>query len=70
MRTHIKRYTICLGFLILYLGISTVTFAQEDPALAEANARSIDLVWMLIAAFLVFFMQPGFAMVEAGFTRA
>ena len=32
-------------------------------------ARGIDTVWMLLAAMLVFFMQPGFAMVEAGFTR-
>ena len=32
-------------------------------------ARSLDTVWMLFAAMLVFFMQPGFALVEAGFTR-
>ncbi len=31
---------------------------------------SLDTVWVLIAAALVMFMQPGFAMVEAGFTRA
>jgi Amt family ammonium transporter len=31
---------------------------------------SINNVWLLITAFLVMFMQPGFAMVEAGFTRA
>ena len=30
---------------------------------------SIDTVWMLLAAMLVFFMQPGFALCEAGFTR-
>lgn len=30
---------------------------------------SIDTVWMLLAAMLVFFMQPGFAFCEAGFTR-
>lgn len=30
---------------------------------------SIDTVWVLIAAALVMFMQPGFALVEAGFTR-
>lgn len=29
----------------------------------------IDNMWLLIAAFMVMFMQPGFAMVEAGFTR-
>ena len=31
---------------------------------------SVDTMWVLIAAALVFFMQAGFAMVETGFTRA
>ncbi len=41
------------------------------PAMAtEADAAgSLNTVWMLLAAMLVFFMQPGFALVEAGFTR-
>jgi ammonium transporter, Amt family len=30
----------------------------------------LDNMWLLVAAFLVMFMQPGFAMVEAGFTRS
>ncbi|MDR1357598.1 MAG: ammonium transporter, partial [Tannerellaceae bacterium] len=42
---------------------TTTTYAITDLAL------SLDTVWMLLAAMLVFFMQPGFAMVEAGFTR-
>ena len=33
-------------------------------------AVSLDTVWMLLAAMLVFFMQPGFALCEAGFTRS
>jgi len=33
-------------------------------------ATSTDTIWVLIAAVLVMFMQPGFAMVEAGFTRS
>jgi Amt family ammonium transporter len=32
--------------------------------------RGLDTLWVLIAAFLVFFMQAGFGMVEAGFIRA
>ncbi|MDO4160520.1 MAG: ammonium transporter [Prevotellaceae bacterium] len=31
---------------------------------------SLNTVWMLLAAMLVFFMQPGFALCEAGFTRS
>ena len=30
----------------------------------------LDTLWVLLAAFLVFFMQAGFGMVEAGFIRA
>ena len=30
---------------------------------------SLDTVWVLLAAMLVFWMQPGFALCEAGFTR-
>ncbi len=30
----------------------------------------IDNMWLLVAGFLVMFMQPGFALVEAGFTRS
>ncbi|WP_300726814.1 ammonium transporter [uncultured Bacteroides sp.] len=32
-------------------------------------ATGVNTVWMLLAAMLVFIMQPGFALVEAGFTR-
>lgn len=30
----------------------------------------LDNMWLLVAGFLVMFMQPGFALVEAGFTRS
>ncbi len=33
-------------------------------------ALSLDTVWMLLAAMLVFWMQPGFALCEAGLTRS
>ena len=45
-----------------------VTLAELAATVAD-NALSLDTVWMLLAAMLVFFMQPGFALVEAGFTR-
>ena len=43
------------------------------PEVMEAvghNKIAINMVWTLIAGFLVMFMQAGFAMVETGFTRA
>lgn len=42
-------------------------FAQEEM---YASIVGINTLWVLIAAFLVFFMQAGFGMVEAGFIRA
>jgi Amt family ammonium transporter len=51
-------------------------WTQEEPTVAS-NAKAItevqthaNYIWTLMAAFLVFFMQAGFAMVETGFTRA
>lgn len=32
--------------------------------------KGLDTLWVLVTAFLVFFMQAGFGMVEAGFIRA
>ncbi len=34
------------------------------------SVTGLDTLWVLITAFLVFFMQAGFGMVEAGFIRA
>ena len=42
--------------------------AQETEA--EPEVSNLDTVWMLVAGFLVFFMQAGFALVEGGFVRA
>ncbi len=38
--------------------------------ISEATTAEVFAVWFLIGAALVFWMQAGFAMVEAGFTRA
>jgi Amt family ammonium transporter len=36
----------------------------------QISTAGLDTLWVLLAAFLVFFMQAGFGMVEAGFIRA
>jgi Amt family ammonium transporter len=51
-------------------GAGSLWAAEESPPTPSDIAISLDTVWLLLAAFLVFFMQAGFAMVEAGFTRA
>lgn len=64
-----KKFMIIGVILITLLSMTTGVFAADGPT-AESNAVALDTVWTLLAAFLVFFMQAGFAMVEAGFTRA
>ena len=66
-----------LFMIITMLGIPVMVWAGEDVPTVVGNAEAIkevqthaDYVWTLVAAALVFFMQAGFAMVEAGFTRA
>src|SRR5213078_728969 len=43
----------------------------KGPAVAPADvAVSLNLLWVVIGAVLVIFMQAGFALVETGFCRA
>jgi len=49
---------------------STEEAASDDEDSLEALRLDTDILWTCVAAFLVFFMQAGFALVEAGFTRA
>ncbi len=47
--------------------------ADVAPTLEQVKDElqlNMNIVWTLVAAVLVFFMQAGFAMVETGFTRA
>lgn len=49
--------------------------AMEEPTPTEADVAMLpqdvaDIIWLCLTAFLVFFMQAGFAMVETGLTRA
>ena len=55
-----------------FLCTGTAVFA-EDIDTAEVLALysdAFDMIWLVLAAALVFFMQAGFAMVEIGLTRA
>jgi Amt family ammonium transporter len=60
-------------FIIAFLGSIPACFAQDPGGAATlaSNPQSpVDYVWILVCGALVFFMQAGFAMVEAGFCRA
>ena len=48
----------------------TTALASDTPVKAADIVNPINTVWTLIAAFLVFGMQVGFTMLEAGFCRS
>ncbi|MEN9266327.1 MAG: hypothetical protein Q6K99_08840, partial [Thermostichales cyanobacterium BF4_bins_65] len=67
--------------ILWYLTSQGLASAQDAEAATELTMEDLvgkveevqkhaDVVWTMVAAALVFFMQAGFAMVESGFTRA
>jgi ammonium transporter, Amt family len=49
---------------LLFILAATPLFADDG------SINMVDTLWVLVAGFLVFFMNAGFAFVETGFTRA
>ena len=43
---------------------------DEIKTSVDVLTVNANILWVLLAGFLVFFMQAGFALVETGFTRA
>jgi len=72
---------MCLVPLVALLAFVPLAMAQDPPAAAAAPAPApgpstadlkvvVDTLWVLVAGFLVFFMNLGFGCVESGFCRA
>jgi Amt family ammonium transporter len=63
-----------VALLLIGLCVGLAAFAQDAAAKEEVVPASvvsaIDMIWLVIAGSLVFFMQAGFAFVETGLTRA
>jgi Amt family ammonium transporter len=58
-----------IGSLLFVLVLSTpaLTYAQE---ISPETKVALDTIWVMVTAFLVFFMNAGFALVESGLCRA
>ncbi|MHC5017844.1 MAG: ammonium transporter [Planctomycetota bacterium] len=75
MYSRLRKFNVGKIAVLLLLFV-VMEEAAVDPLTAAIDAAkeemqtNINIVWTCVAAFLVFFMQAGFAMVEAGFTRA
>ena len=57
-------------FVILGLFVAAGVFGDEVTEALDLHSQAFDMIWLVLAAALVFFMQAGFAMVETGLTRA
>jgi Amt family ammonium transporter len=74
-RTKYLSLAVVLFTVIVFGGSVFGAEAETRSSLSNvidtlALKQGLDTVWVLVAAFLVFFMQAGFGMVEAGFIRA
>ncbi len=68
MRNRALRIISGLGGVVAVLALTpSIGFAQEYVPTTQDYLNNI---WVFIAGVLVFFMQAGFALVEAGLTRA
>lgn len=65
---HNKFRSITL--LLVTLSSTLPLFADEVTDSLVLHQNALDMIWLILAAALVFFMQAGFAMVELGLTRA
>ncbi|GIV17521.1 MAG: ammonium transporter [Armatimonadota bacterium] len=74
IRALLANRVTLFGGLFALLGLATLkAWAQDNPSVEEALANHkmlLDTIWVMVAAFLVFWMQAGFAYVEGGLTRA
>lgn len=75
-RKKIYFFISIVFFFVISLNMPATVAAQTAPAEAAPAAEPAlpqdvaNIIWLCLTAFLVFFMQAGFAMVEAGLTRA
>jgi len=59
------------GAALVSIFIGTTAFAAEEDIVASIDTvkQASNLLWVVIGAILVIFMQAGFALVETGFTQ-
>lgn len=65
-----RNLLLCLAALMFFAGPAVYAQDAATAELLELFQESFDMLWLVLAAALVFLMQAGFAMVETGLTRA
>lgn len=70
-----RLFAIFVASIIFAVFAPTIVQAADTPTLQSLSDKtnnlqvSIDTTWVLLTGFLIFFMQTGFAMLEAGLIR-
>ena len=62
--------SLLIPAIALLVGEPSAAAAETAAEQLAALSSHVDWFWTCVAAFLVFFMQAGFALVESGFTRS
>ena len=65
-----KAIGLVLVLTAMRVFLAPALYAQAPAAGPSPEVNAINTAWTLIAAFLVFGMQVGFVMLEAGFARS
>jgi Amt family ammonium transporter len=65
-----KMIGLALVIAAMKVFLPTALHAQAQPPGPSPEVNALNTVWVLLAAFLVFCMQVGFVMLEAGFARS
>src|SRR2546429_2547530 len=65
-----KLLGLSLVLVVMYTVLPRVVHAATGAPVDTPQINAVNTVWTLIAAFLVFCMQVGFVMLEAGFARS
>ncbi|MFM8003779.1 MAG: ammonium transporter, partial [Dolichospermum sp.] len=75
IRPFYRLLALAIGSMVLAIFAPTVVQAADPVTLESLDATtkqlqiSVDTTWVLLTGFLVFFMQTGFSMLEAGLLR-
>ncbi len=77
MKKFLRRGSLVASLAVMAVALfASAAFAQEGPTLDDVtgvpvtpDGITLNLLWVVIGAILVVFMQAGFALVETGFCR-
>ena len=73
MRTRVPKYLLGAAFgavaTTLFIGGTALAEDADATAAIEVLGQQTSLLWVILGAVLVIFMQAGFALVETGFTQ-